>query len=82
MAAHSAAASADANVRVPPERRAGTSHVQAFLSMACWLGWIAGVGMLVSGLVAVAVHSAGYLDLKRDQTPTAQEAGAPGDTDS
>jgi hypothetical protein len=44
--------------------------------------WIAGVGMLMSGLVVVAVHAAGYLDLKRDQTPTAQEAGAPGDTDS
>jgi hypothetical protein len=44
--------------------------------------WIAGVGLLTSGLVAVAVHAAGYLDLKRDQTPTAQEARAPGDTDS
>jgi hypothetical protein len=40
------------------------------------------VGMLVSGLVAVAVHAAGYLDLKRDQTPTAQAARAPGDSNS
>jgi hypothetical protein len=44
--------------------------------------WIAGMGMLVSGLVAVAVHAAGYLALKGDQTPTAQAARAPGDTDS
>ena len=44
--------------------------------------WIAGVGMLVSGLVAVAVHAAGYLALKGDQMPTAQAARAPGDTDS
>jgi hypothetical protein len=44
--------------------------------------WIAGVGMLVSGLIAVAVHAAGYLDLQRDQTPTVQEARAPGDTGS
>ncbi len=29
--------------------------------------WIAGVGMLASGLVAVAVHSAGYLRLERNQ---------------
>jgi hypothetical protein len=44
--------------------------------------WIAGVGMLAAGLVAVSVHAAGYLDLTRDQTPTAQEARAPGDSDS
>src|SRR5512132_2712265 len=35
------------------------------------ISWIAGVGMLASGLMAVAVHAAGYLDLKRDQTLTA-----------
>jgi hypothetical protein len=46
------------------------------------ISWIAGVGMLVSGLAAVAVHAAGYLGLKRDQAPTAQEARAPGGTDS
>jgi hypothetical protein len=38
--------------------------------------------MLVSGLMAVAVHAAGYLSLRRDQTSTAQEARAPDDTDS
>jgi hypothetical protein len=49
----------------------------------CWhIWWIAGVGMLASGLMAVAVHAAGYLDPTRDQTPTAQEARAPGPTDS
>ena len=46
------------------------------------ISWIAGVGMLAGGLMAVAVHAAGYLDLKRDQTPAAQAARAPGDTDS
>jgi protein-S-isoprenylcysteine O-methyltransferase Ste14 len=44
--------------------------------------WVAGVGMLAGGLVAVAVYAAGYLDLRRDQTPAAQEAGAPGHTGS
>jgi hypothetical protein len=44
--------------------------------------WIAGVGMLTGGLMAVSVHAAGYLGLRPDQTPTAQEARAPGDTDS
>jgi hypothetical protein len=28
--------------------------------------WIAGVGILVSGIVAVAVYSAGYVRLERD----------------
>jgi hypothetical protein len=41
------------------------------------ISWIAGTGMLVSGLVAVAVHAAGYMDLKRDETPTAQQRGGP-----
>jgi hypothetical protein len=44
--------------------------------------WIAGVGMLASGLVAVAVHSAGYVRLERDQEATPQEAEEPGDTGS
>jgi hypothetical protein len=34
--------------------------------------WIAGVGMLVGELVAVTVHAAGWLGLRRDQTPTAE----------
>ncbi len=44
--------------------------------------WIAGVGMLTAGLVALSVHAAGYLGLKPDPTPTAQKDRAPGDTDS
>ena len=44
--------------------------------------WIAGVGMLAAGLVAVSVHAAGWMGLKPDQTPTGQEARATGDSDS
>jgi hypothetical protein len=44
--------------------------------------WIAGVGMLAGGLVALSVHAAGYLGLKPDQTLTAQEARAPADSHS
>ena len=33
--------------------------------------WVAGVGMLAGGLVAVSVHAAGYLGLRADHTPTA-----------
>ena len=36
------------------------------------ISWIAGVGMLSGGLMAVSVHAAGYLGLRPDQTPTAQ----------
>ena len=36
------------------------------------ISWIAGVGMLTGGLMAVSVHAAGYLGLRPDQTPTAQ----------
>jgi hypothetical protein len=39
--------------------------------------WIAGVGMLTSGMVAVAVHSANYMLLKRDQEPTPHETQGP-----
>jgi hypothetical protein len=31
--------------------------------------WIAGVGILVSGLVGAAVQSLGYLRLRREQEP-------------
>ena len=44
--------------------------------------WIAGVGMLASGLVGVAVQSAGYWRLERDQAPTPQETVEPSDTES
>jgi hypothetical protein len=43
--------------------------------------WIAGVGMLAGGLVAVAVQSAGYWRLERDQAPTPQETEAAGGTE-
>jgi hypothetical protein len=35
--------------------------------------WIAGVGMLAAGLVAVSVYAAGWLGLGPGQTPAAQE---------
>jgi hypothetical protein len=44
--------------------------------------WIAGVGMLASGLVAVGVHSAGYVRLELDQEPPPQDVEEPGDTES
>ena len=44
--------------------------------------WIAGVGILASGIVAVAVHSAGYWRLEREQAPTPQQPEEPGDTES
>jgi hypothetical protein len=44
--------------------------------------WIAGVGILVSGLVGVAVHSAGYTRLERDQEPRPQEGEQPDDTEA
>ena len=37
---------------------------------------------MTGGLMAVSVHAAGYLGLRPDQTPTAQQARPPGDTDS
>jgi hypothetical protein len=44
--------------------------------------WIPGVGILASGLVGTAVHSAGYMRLERDQGPGGQEGDGPGDTES
>src|SRR6266540_6573123 len=43
--------------------------------------WIAGVGMLAFGTVGVAVHSAGYTRLERDQGPMPQAGEQPGDTE-
>ncbi len=42
--------------------------------------WIAGVGMLAGGIVGVAVHSAGYVRLERNQDPTPKAAEEPGDS--
>jgi hypothetical protein len=44
--------------------------------------WIAGVGILASGLVGVGVHSAGYWRLERDQVPTPKEGEEPGGPES
>jgi hypothetical protein len=44
--------------------------------------WIAGVGMLASGLAGVAVLSAGYARLERNRGPTPQEGEEPGDPGS
>ena len=44
--------------------------------------WIAGVVMLASGIVGVAVHSAGYWRLERNHEPVPQGSEEPGDTES
>jgi O-antigen/teichoic acid export membrane protein len=44
--------------------------------------WVAGVGMLAGGLVAVAVHSTGYWRLERDRLRTPQGREQPGDTEA
>jgi hypothetical protein len=44
--------------------------------------WIAGVAVLTSGLAGVAVHSAGYMRLVRDQGPTPPAADEPGEAGS
>jgi hypothetical protein len=44
--------------------------------------WIAGVGVLLSGLVGAAVLSASYWRLGRDQMPAHQEGEASGNTGS
>jgi hypothetical protein len=41
--------------------------------------WIAGVGMLAGGLLAVAVHSAGYTRLERGHLPAPPDGEDPGD---
>jgi hypothetical protein len=43
--------------------------------------WIAGVAVLATGLLGVAVHSAGYARLEQDQQPTPQQAEEPGDAE-
>jgi hypothetical protein len=44
--------------------------------------WIAGMGVLASGIVGMAVYSAGFWRLERDQESTPQEGKEPGDTES
>ena len=50
----------------------GAAQVCAFVGVvaAFWhIWWIAGVGILVSGIVGVAVYSAGYTRLEQDGPP-------------
>jgi predicted lysophospholipase L1 biosynthesis ABC-type transport system permease subunit len=44
--------------------------------------WIAGVGVLASGLVGAAVQSAGYWRLERDQERIPRKPEEPGETES
>jgi hypothetical protein len=44
--------------------------------------WIAGVGILTAGLVAVGVHSAGWWGLEQDQPPASEDAADPGDAEA
>ena len=62
-----------------------TICVVAFIGVVAgfWhVSWVAGVGMLASGLVAVAVHSAGYWRLERDRLLAQQEPEEPGDPEA
>jgi hypothetical protein len=45
------------------------------------VGVVARVGILVSGLAAVALYTVGCMRLERDVDPTSQEAEEPGDTE-
>ena len=50
-----------------------TAQLAAFVGIVAgfWhITWVAGVGMLVAGLVAVLVHSAGYVRLELTRKPT------------
>jgi hypothetical protein len=61
------------------------AQISAFIGVVAgfWhILWIAGVGMLVGGIVGVAVHSAGYARLERAREPTSQEAEGPADSES
>jgi ABC-type uncharacterized transport system permease subunit len=66
-------------------RRAARSTLvtmaKAIAQNSAFVGVVAGVGILVSGLAGVAVHAAGYMRLERDVEPTSQEAEEPGDTE-
>jgi hypothetical protein len=65
------------------ETARGVAQVSAFVGVVAgfWhIWWIAGVGMLAGGIVGVAVHSAGYVRLERDQNPTPKAAEEPGNS--
>jgi hypothetical protein len=44
--------------------------------------WIAGVGILAGGLVAVGVHSAGYMRVEQGHPPTPPDAEEPDDPEA
>jgi hypothetical protein len=44
--------------------------------------WIAGVGILAGGLVAVGVHSAGYMRVEQGHLPTPPDAEEPDDPEA
>ena len=55
----------------------------AGLVAAFWhILWIAGVGILAGGIVAVGVHSAGYVRLELDRESASQETEEPDDSES
>jgi ABC-type uncharacterized transport system permease subunit len=66
-------------------RRAARSTLvtiaKAIAQNSAFVGVVAGVGILVSGLAGVAVHTTAYMRLERDVEPTSQEAEDPGDTE-
>jgi hypothetical protein len=67
------------------ETARGVGQVCAFVGVVAgfWhILWIAGAGMLAGGIVGVAVHSASYMRLERDQQPAPQQAEEPGDAES
>jgi hypothetical protein len=61
----------------------GAAQVCAFVGVvaAFWhIMWIAGVGILASGIVGMAVYSAGYTRLERDGAPTSRKPQESGDS--
>jgi hypothetical protein len=67
---------------VQPLMTAGALDLSARICVVAgfWhIYWIAGVGMLAAGLLAVAVHSAGYARLERGHFPSPPDPGDPGD---
>ncbi|MGH6691857.1 MAG: hypothetical protein ACREF4_14395 [Gammaproteobacteria bacterium] len=61
------------------------AQVCAFVGLvaAFWhIWWIAGVAILASGTVGVAIHSAGYTRLERDGEPKFRKAVGSGDSES
>jgi hypothetical protein len=61
------------------------AQVAAFVGVVAgfWhIYWVAGVGMLAGGLLAVAVHSAGYTRLERGNLPRSPGPEEPGDPDA